>query len=122
MRVPFDSRSSSLRLAARSLRTFSVEVARHERAFGSLEARRASRMAGWTGLEPDPRRFSKLVMARNFWLKRFNHIRLRRFASLTAVHPSSPVSTLVVEKYWRRPRAGKRVCVLRARRAGRSFS
>jgi len=41
--------------------------------------------------------FSKLVMARDFWFKRFNHRQLRRFVSFTAVHPSTRESTRIVE-------------------------
>ena len=44
--------------------------------------------AGWTGLEPVAGTFSKLVTARDFWVKRLSHRRLRRSGFFTAVHPS----------------------------------
>ena len=42
------------------------------------------------------------LMARDFWFKRFNHKRLRRSVSFTAVHPSPQESPPVVETCWRR--------------------
>ena len=59
-------------------------------------------MAGWTGLEPGAVKLCKLVMARNFWLKRLSHRRLRRSGLFTAIHPSRPDSAAVVETFWRR--------------------
>jgi len=41
-------------------------------------------------------------MARDFWLKRFSHRRLRRSVSFTAVYANPRDSTLVVETFWRR--------------------
>ena len=68
----------------------------------SRGSRSERRLAGWTGLEPETSLFSKLVMARDFWLKRLNHRWLRRSVSFPAVHPNPRDSTRVVETFWRR--------------------
>ena len=60
-------------------------------------------MAGRQGFEPGAGPVSNVVMARDFWLKRFNHRRLCRSDSFTAVHQSPPDSAAVVETFWRRP-------------------
>ena len=50
---PFDSRLASLRLTNRSLRAFSLKMARHERSLRFAEGKRKlSRMERETGFEP----------------------------------------------------------------------
>jgi hypothetical protein len=53
-------------------------------------------VAGRQGFELGAKRFSKLVMARDFWFKRFDHRRLRCSVSFTAVHHSPLASPPVV--------------------------
>jgi hypothetical protein len=62
----------------------------------------ARELAGRQGFELGARRFSKLVMARDFWFRRFSHKRLRRSVSFTAVHLSPPDSPPFMETFWRR--------------------
>jgi hypothetical protein len=59
-------------------------------------------VAGRQGFELGARPVSNMVMARDFWFKRFSHRRLRRSVWFTAVHPNPRDSTVVVETFWRR--------------------